>query len=50
MQILAVSHESAPGLQVGFNYFGIEFWAQTEGYRHEASEEFLSREIDAEFN
>jgi hypothetical protein len=50
MQIMTVSHDAAPGLRVNFDYFGIELWAQTEGYRDEASAEFLNSEIDVEFD
>lgn len=50
LQIMTVSHDAAPGVRARFDYFGIELWAQTEGYRDEASAEFLEREIDVEFD
>jgi hypothetical protein len=50
LQIMTVSHDATPGLRVGFDYFGIELWAQTEGYGDQASAEFLRKEIDVEFD
>lgn len=31
LQIMTVSHDAAPGLRVGFDYFGIQLWAADRG-------------------
>lgn len=49
LQITVTAFTHAPGLRVSLDYFGVQLWAQTEGYRHQANEEFLRREIDVEF-
>ena len=50
LQIMTVAHEATPGLWVGFDYFGIELWARTEGYGDQASAAFLKKEIGVEFD
>jgi hypothetical protein len=50
LQIMTVSQDSTPGLRVVLDYFGIQLWAETNGYRDEASPDFLSSEIDVEFD
>jgi hypothetical protein len=50
LQIMTVSHDSKPGLRVTLDYFGIQLWAETAGYRDEANPDFLSSEIDVEFD
>jgi hypothetical protein len=47
---MTVSHDSKPALRVTLDYFGIQLWAETDGYRDEASPDFLSSEIDVEFD
>jgi hypothetical protein len=49
VQIMTMSYDARPSLRVGFDYFGIHLWAETQGYRDEASPDFLRKEIDLEF-
>jgi hypothetical protein len=49
LQIMAISHRAHPGLRASLDYFGVELWAETQGYREQADDDFLEREIDVEF-
>lgn len=49
LQIMAISHRGHPGLRVSLDYFGVQLWAETQGYREQADDDFLKREIDVEF-
>jgi hypothetical protein len=49
LQIMVLASPRMPSVHVSLDYFGVQLWAQSEGYRHEASAWFLAREIDEEF-
>jgi hypothetical protein len=49
LQIMAISHRAHAGLRASLDYSGIELWAETQGYREQADDDFLMREIDVEF-
>jgi hypothetical protein len=50
LQVLTIAGVSTAAVRVSFNYFGVELWVETEGFRDQASPEFLTKEIDIEFN
>lgn len=50
LQVMVVGHESIPGVRITFDYFGTQLWAASAGYRDYAGEDFLSKEIDVEFD